>query len=122
MIALNIHPVLFFPAAIYSFIYVFYLSLYLAGGKGNNNIRSKRIKNSSFSLKIVCLAVAKMNLRKKKEKVVDDWAVRASTAALWNNRPWSSRLQGGSNYISWLKNEDVMCEKKESNWASVSLN
>lgn len=76
MIALNIHPVLFFPAAIYSFIYVFYLSLYLAGGKWNNNIRSKRIKkHSSFSLKIVCLVVAKMNLSKKKEKVVDDWAV-----------------------------------------------
>lgn len=39
MIALNIHPVLFFPARIYSFIYVFYLSRYLAGGKGNNNKR-----------------------------------------------------------------------------------
>lgn len=41
---------------------------------------------------------------------------------LWNNRPWSSCLQGGSNHISWLKNEDVMCQKKESNWASVGLN
>lgn len=34
MIALNIHPVLLLLAAIYSFIYVFYLSLYLAAGRG----------------------------------------------------------------------------------------
>lgn len=44
VIALNIHPVLFFLAAMYSFIYVFYLSLYLAAGKGNNNVKSQRMK------------------------------------------------------------------------------
>lgn len=74
MIALSIHPVLFFPAATYSFIYAFYLSLHFAGGKGNNR-RSRRIKkkktHSSFDLKIVCLAVAKMNLGQKKEKAAD---------------------------------------------------
>lgn len=28
----------------------------------------------------------------------------------------------GATTFSWLRNEDVICEKTESNWASVDLN